>query len=250
MKSVTFIGKNNYFSEVQCKLNDFFKNGINIKFMSELDSAKLDPNTLYVLSVNDLKDLDETKNQNFVVVSENLAASESGNLISECYKRGTLECMINPENSTMIFVKIKRLLTDFQYEIIKEEIITLKMNDVIRKDIKGAGRGKYDYTLLGIHIEATSKKDINEVKSLLKSNIRETDTLTIYNENILLVSMPFCDKSGSVIVKEKLKKLINTNLKFKTYLTSATLDIDGKTECELINLVSEGLNNVDKKIIV
>lgn len=137
MKKVTFIGENKLFLETEKELVETFRD-IEINYVPTLNTEDLDAGTLYVLSLKDSLGLEKIKHYKFIVVTENMPKDKWSNVARQCYKNGVLDCIFNPDKIFMIFLKVKRFLIDFKYDIVKNEEETVKFKNEELQNIENA----------------------------------------------------------------------------------------------------------------
>lgn len=241
MKKLVFITNikekyENLIKKIQNDIED--DSNINVEF-ANVDNVKLEQGCLYVLEAKNEKDLSIADAEYpFIVISDCCDTGLTKTLAVQAYKKNVLDILLNPGTEECIYTKIKRYLFDYEKIFDSQsqlpETITLGFYDVISRDIKGATRGEYDYSLIGLYINKNKNKEI--IRDFVNKNVRETDTPMLYGDN-LFISLPFCDREGTYVVIDKLNKLIKEKYKFNVNCSSATLGVDGDTKEELVDYV-------------
>lgn len=147
------------------------------------------------------------------------------NYLIKTYMLGGIDLIMNPINDIGI-EKIKRYLLNKSNEIITDYHmqgeVTISFSKILTRDLKGAKRGNYPYSIIALKLY--TKVDIEDIKNYLTASFRETDTPLVYSENIIVISMPFCDLEGIVVVSNKVTKLINEKFKINAIVVGATND--------------------------
>lgn len=101
----------------------------------------------------------------------------------------------------------------------KENQLSFDIDKYIQMEIQRSNRGKTPLSFLAVQT-SKNKNNVGNVTDILKDNLRNTDFLSIYKNNIL-VMLPYCNKNGVHALKNKLTKYLSS---YKTDIFCITKD--------------------------
>lgn len=182
---------------------------------------------------------------------------------------GAKEFIVRPfDKNTLIkklskFIRLEKKL-DRNIKILDEgEKISYSIVELLNKEIKAASRGEYKLSLIMLTLTKKSEdvepeyleKEIIEVYiKLLRSKLRETDIVMKFQNNYILLILPFTDLNGVQSVKGKSDKifdkhstLIKMKNGYKIIKHNVTYPNEGKTKDLLIETLEKKMKNIKIK---
>jgi two-component system chemotaxis response regulator CheY len=159
-----------------------------------------------------IKDKDAYKHIPFIVVSR----FTNKKYIIKAVEAGAVEYIAKPYDESAVLKKMYKILGvpyDKSAVRIDEDIVTFNFYEMLNKEIKAASRGSYPMSIMLVSLipekpeEATheSVKDLLAlVSKVMKTKLRETDTIFNYSINNLITLLPFADTKGAKTVENKI----------------------------------------------
>lgn len=171
------------------------------------------------------------KNLPFLLVSE----FTSRKFIIKAIEAGIVEYIAKPYDADTVTRKICRVLGIKNESVrgpLDEDIVTFNLNEMLNREIKSAKRGGYPLAIMLASViedggaadcRADSAQIIELLSKVLKTRLRETDTIFHYGGANLLLLLPFSGKDGVASVISKLTDIFNTHSIVKNKKSGYTL---------------------------
>ena len=215
-------------SEMLKKYNINFLNALNTLEATQMINDNKDkinliiwtinsPNLKKFVSMTQMQKDEACANIPFIVVS----SISDNKYVVKAIQAGALEYLVKPFENEQVIKKIKQVLgiKDDGKNTFKrtEDIITISFSEMLNKEIKTAGRAGHQLSLMIVWTDFnnTDTVDLNKsmsmASSIIKTKLRETDTIFRYNENNLIVFLPLADNDGVKSVSSKIEDLNKTN---------------------------------------
>ena len=183
--------------------------------------------------------------------------------IIKAIEAGVSEFIAKPYDNETVVKKIDKLLGNILLGATgreKEDVLMYTFSDMLNREVKSAGRGNHPVTILLSTVvdENGIAKNTNEyyevidnIVKVFRTKLRDTDTVFYYGSNNIIALLPFCDKTGSVVVEQKIKKIFSSHSIIKTQnkglslvTSSVTYPEDGKIKENLLDQLTKDLVNV------
>ena len=175
------------------------------------------PNLKKFVSMTQMKNEEAFASIPFIVVS----SISDNKYVVKSIQAGALEYLVKPFEKEQVVKKIRQILgikDDKKNRFRRtEDIITISFSEMLNKEIKTAGRAGHQLSLMIVWTNFDDKdavdikKSMNTVSSIIKTKLRETDTIFRYNENNLIVFLPLANNEGVKSVGSKIEELNKTN---------------------------------------
>ncbi len=183
--------------------------------------------------------------------------------IIKAIEAGVSEFIAKPFDKDTVIRKIDKLLGNSvlggtEREI--EDILTYSFSDMLNREIKAAGRGKHPLTIMlstVVDSEGSAKNTneyydvIDSIIKLIRTKLRDTDTVFHYGSNNIITLLPFCDKAGSVVVEQKVRSIFSNHSTIKAkerglalVSSSVTYPEDSKVKEKLLERLSKNLVSI------
>lgn len=140
--------------------------------------------------------------------------------------------------------------------VYSDDALIVSFAEMLNREVKAAGRGGYALTLLGISVlDAAGGHDEDKLREMnillskiLKTRLRDTDSVFLHSDRELIVFLPFTGKTDGERVCDKVREIFEAN----TLITSAypgcqpviaavTFPDDGKIRDRLLELLLQRL---------
>lgn len=183
--------------------------------------------------------------------------------IIKAIEAGVSEFIAKPYDEETVIKKIDKLLGNILLggtERDQEDVLMYTFSDMLNREIKAAGRGNHPLTIMLSTVVDNygTAKNVNEyyevidsIIKVIRSKLRDTDTVFYYGSNNIIILLPFCDKAGSTIVEQKVKSIFNSHTIIKTknrgmslITSSVTFPDDGKIKDRLLEKLTRELVNI------
>ena len=183
--------------------------------------------------------------------------------IIKAIEAGVSEFIAKPYDNETVVKKIDKLLGNILLGATgreKEDVLMYTFSDMLNREVKSAGRGNHPVTILlstvvdenGIANNTNEYYEIiDNIVKVFRTKLRDTDTVFYYGSNNIIALLPFCDKAGSVVVEQKIKKIFSSHSIIKTQnkglslvTSSVTYPEDGKIKEKLLDQLTKDLVNV------
>lgn len=176
--------------------------------------------------------------------------------IIKAIEAGVNEFIVKPYDIETVLKKINKLLgyvLDSKTGPAFGEVLEYNFNDMLSREIKAAGRGNHPLTILLVSIvgskqEPIKSEDIKTFVKVLRTRLRETDSVYPYGVNSIIILLPFCNKAGSIVVDQKVRNIFKTsslmksmNVNAELVITSVTYPDDGKIKEQLLEKLTKNL---------
>jgi len=187
--------------------------------------------------------------------------------IEMAVESGVDEYIVKPFDRETVKKKIFNLLGIPYDEPIKhriDDILSFSFSDIFNKEISAASRGNYPVSIMLITLVNNSEDNIfperlnsavSLSKSIIKTRLRDTDTIFHFGGNNLIIILPFSDAKGAKNVEEKIREILQShsvlkkkNKNFKLIITDVTFPEDGKIKESLLSKLQERQNNIAKTL--
>lgn len=216
-------------------------------------------------SIKRLKGKEAYKNIPIIIVSK----FTDKKYIIKAIECGAVEYIAKPYDENSVLKKICRILgVPTQKTLNKgpeEDIVVFSFSEMLNKEIKAAGRGGYDLSIMMVSVAPDDEKKITPdnsediialINKVMKSRLRETDTTFQYGTNNLIMLLPFANRDGIKVVDEKINDIFNTHSLIKqkngdSYVlitASVSYPDDGKVRNKLLEKLEENFN-VNKMLL-
>ena len=183
--------------------------------------------------------------------------------IIKAIEAGVSEFIAKPYDNDTVAKKINKLLgnalmDDTERE--QDDVLMYTFSDMLSREIKAASRGKYPLTvLLSTVVDSQGNaRNTNEycevidaAIKILRTKLRDTDTVFHYGSNNIITLLPFCEKVASVIVEQKVKTIFSTNAALKAKMkelsaitSTVTFPDDGKVKEKLLEKLTKDLKDI------
>lgn len=187
--------------------------------------------------------------------------------IIKAIESGAIEYIAKPYIKETVLKKICRILgvpmEKTINKITEEDIVVFNFSEMLNKEIKSAGRGGYDMSILMASIAPESSRIITQdngeelialINIVMKGKLRETDTIFEYGVNNLIMLLPFAGKDGIKSVDKKIREIFNTHSLIKQkndgnyflVTASVTFPTDGKIRDNLMEKLEKKLDELKK----
>lgn len=201
----------------------------------------------------------ESRNIPVVVVSEVM----DRNYIIRAIESGVDEYIVRPFEKETVRRKICRVL-NIPYEepleskindILIDDIVSFNFSEMYSREIAAASRGNYPMsivlvTIVNIDPNRVFQEELNSIisifKRVIKTRIRNTDTVFQFGSNNLIILLPFSDVEGAEKVEEKINKMFfshsmikKKNGSLRLFTASVTYPNDGKIKEKLLAKLRE-----------
>lgn len=153
--------------------------------------------------------------------------------IIKAIEAGAVEFIARPYDADTVESKICRVLDipACKAGAILDDIIAFNFMDMFNKEMKSASRGNYPMTIMlsSIALDADNlkndkQKEITDILlRILKTKLRETDSLFNYDSSRLVLLLPFTDHSGAEVVKERINETFKTHSLLKDKINGCRL---------------------------
>ncbi|MCX8130745.1 MAG: response regulator [Clostridia bacterium] len=188
--------------------------------------------------------------------------------IIKAIESGAVEYVAKPYDEETVLKKICKILgvpfEKTKSKKIDEDIVTYNFSEMFNREIKAASRGGYPLTvtmasIVPLAAGSADQENVDGIISLvnrvIKTKLRETDTSFHYGINNLILLLPFADKSGSEIIKKKLKAIFAShsmirqrNNGYELVVASVTFPDDGKIKGKLLERLESNFSTAAKTI--
>lgn len=183
--------------------------------------------------------------------------------IIKAIESGVSEFIAKPYDKDTVVKKIDKLLGNALLggtERDREEVLFYTFSDMLNREIKSAGRGNHPVTILLATVadnEGAAKNTneyyeiIDSIIKVIRTKLRDTDTVFYYGSNNIIILLPFCDKAGSKIVEQKVKNIFSNHSTIKAkgsglslIGSSVTFPDDGKIKEKLLDKLTRDLVSI------
>lgn len=194
----------------------------------------------YIYNVDNPEEFAISTNKPFVIVS---SLNDSKYLVKS-HKLGALDYISKP------FIDIERIVKRLQRILENENTVEAhikceqinKVDKLIEIEIKRAHRGKYPIALASVVFEEKlSKEVLIKLIDTIKTVLRDSDSCMPYFESSIIITLPFADKVGAIIVVRKIADLLNS-INYKNYCLCSQYPEDGETRDELIGKLGKSID--------
>lgn len=224
----------------------------------DLNSSELD-NLDYI---KELKNKEEFKDIPVIVTSK----FTDKKYVVKAIQVGAREYIAKPFEDTVVLQKVCKLL-DIPYskaakKNMEDDIITFNFSEMFNKEIKSAGRGEYPLTIMLASLSAddlekdgqqTASEVTGLINKVLKTKLRDTDSVFFYSTNSLIMLLPFADRAGAECIKDKILDIYETNplIKqksdgYRLITASVSYPEDGKIKDRLLEKLEEEMDELLK----
>ena len=180
--------------------------------------------------------------------------------IIKAIEAGVSEFIAKPYDKDTVIKKIDKLLGNILLggtEREQEEVLLFTFSDMLNKEIKAAGRGNHPLTIIlstVVDNQGTANNTneyydvIDNIIKVLRTKLRDTDTVFHYGSNNIIMLLPFCNKPGSIIVEQKIKIIFKSHSMIKAksnglslITSSVSFPEDGKLKDKLLEKLTKDL---------
>jgi PleD family two-component response regulator len=175
--------------------------------------------------------------------------------IIKAIESGAMEYIAKPYDEDTVVKKICRVLGVHMEKTVnkthEEDIVVFNFSEMLSKEIKSAGRGGYEMSILMasvarnssiVNIKDNSEEIVALISKIMKGRLRETDTTFLYGTNNLIMLLPFAGKEGIKSVEKKINDIFINNSLIKQKNTgnyvlvtaSVSFPEDGKIKDKLL----------------
>lgn len=185
--------------------------------------------------------------------------------IIKAIEAGVSEFIAKPYDGDTVIKKIDKLLGNVLLggtERVQEDVLMYTFSDMLTREIKAAGRGNHPLTILLSTLVDSNGTAVNtheyyeiidSIIKVLRSKLRDTDTVFHYGSNNIIILLPFCDKQGSAIVEQKVKGIFSSHSIIKSknngmrlVTSSVSFPEDGKIKDKLIEKLTRDLVTISQ----
>lgn len=179
--------------------------------------------------------------------------------IIKAVESGAVEYIAKPYDEEIVMKKMCRILEvpcdKTLSSNVDDDIVTFNFSEMFNKEIKAASRGGHPLSVMLVSImpEGSIEPDgeyIGDIVTLanrvIRTKLRETDTLFHYGINNLIILLPFASKEGSKSVAKRIHDLFNTHTLIKQksrglklMTASVTFPDDGKVKDMLLEKLED-----------
>ncbi len=230
---------NNYFSVLLCVINS--------ESFRELEY------------ISEIKQRVEYKEVPVIVISK----FADRKYILKAVELGAQEYIAQPFDKEVLLAKILGVLGWKQSSVSgpqrpDEDMISFSFTEMFNKEIKAASRGGYPVSvILGSVVSRISLyKNDQELTELtvnlhkvIKTKVRDTDTVFFYGNGRLAILLPFADQSGVKVVEEKIKNVFETHSvlkpvssEYRLITGAVSFPEDGKIQQNLLEKLKKSLD--------
>ncbi len=251
-------------------------NIFNVKDLTEavymFRDSKLSFNAvIWVLNSSELDNLDYIKELKYkddfkdipVIVTSKFTDKK---YVVKAIQVGAREYIAKPFEETVVLQKVCNLLGIPYSKAVKknmeDDILTFSFSEMFNREIKTAGRGGYSLTIMLASLstddlEKDGQQTVSEVTGLiskvLKTKLRDTDSVFSHGTNNLIMLLPFADRAGAECIKDKIMDIYETNplIKqksegYRLITTSVSYPEDGKIKDRLLEKLEEEMDDLLK----
>jgi two-component system, chemotaxis family, chemotaxis protein CheY len=138
----------------------------------------------------------------------------------------------------------------------EDDVLIVGFPEMLNREVKAAGRGGYQLTLLGVSvIDESNRQDTVKlqewntlVSKVLKTKLRDTDSVFRYSNREFIVLLPFTDRPSGDIISEKIRELLRTNALVasinqgcRSVIAAVTYPDDSRVRDRLLEMLLERL---------
>lgn len=183
--------------------------------------------------------------------------------ILKAIEAGVSEFIAKPFDNETVIKKIDKLLGNTLVggaERSQEDVLFYSFADMLNREIKAAGRGNHPLSIMLSTIvdgEGSAKNTndyyemIDNIIKVIRTKLRDTDTIFHYGSNNIITLLPFCDKTGSTIVEQKVRDIFKSHSVIKSnsmgvslLTATVTFPTDGKMKERLLEKLTQNLVNI------
>lgn len=208
--------------------------------------------------IRDIKKRETYKHIPVIIISKHTGK----NYIIKAIEAGAIEYIAKPYDANTIANKINKVLGIPQEKVsdeVDDDIITFNFSEMLNREIKAASRGGYSLTLMLVSVVSENSNEeilydemelINTVSRVMKTKLRDTDTIFLYGNNSMIALLPFTDNEGAKVVESRINSTFAShtvikqkNKGYKLVIGSATFPEHGKVRNKLLEYVKASFNN-------
>lgn len=179
--------------------------------------------------------------------------------ILKAVELGVQEYIAKPYDDEMLATRIASVLSAQPVKPgIEEDIIIFNFIEMFNREVKAASRGCYPMSVMfgTIVSQLSYKQDDNELEEIIKNlykviktKLRDTDSIFLYGDGKLAMILPFADQAGVGVVQDKIKAVFDSHAvlrpfsyEFEFVAGSASFPEDGKIQQKLIEKAKSRLD--------
>ena len=246
---------------------NFINAGNEVDAVNILSNGKIKFNAvLWDINADNYEDLDlisRLKNKEYcrnipIIIVSGLTDRKH---IIKAIESGAVEYIVKPYDEEIVEAKICGMLNmscrgKAADKDADDNIVYFSFSEMFNKEIKAADRGGYPLSAMIISLIPESSAEpggefygnvvtdiITLADRVIRTRLRETDTLFQYGINSLVILLPFTNKRGAEPVEAKIRSLFENHtlikqkgggFSFKLITASVTFPEDGKTKNKLL----------------